>query len=106
MSVREILDIIWIPALTFIISVFYGIRLLVTKDPKVIRGGKDNRLLKDPIKYADGAGRILILFGIGSAIMAVLLLVNEYASMIECLLVIVAVIVLWKKLDNKYGVMD
>ena len=104
MSVKEIIDIIWIPALTFIISLFCGIRLLVTKDPKVVRGGKDNRLLKDPVKYAEAAGKVLLLFAAGSALMAVLMLVNEMASMIECLVVIVAVIVLWKRLDDKYGV--
>lgn len=76
------LEIMGIPLLMALVSAYYGIRLILSKDVTLIRG-KSALPVKNPEKYAVLSGYILIIFALLSALMGFLLLVNLYAALIE-----------------------
>lgn len=98
----RILDIAGIPLLIFAVSVFYAIKLWVTKDATSIRG-KNNGKLKDEEGYAKAAAKLLLFFAAGTLVASVLLFFHLYAAVGVMLVSMIILGILWKKMNDKYG---
>lgn len=102
MTVEKIIELAGIPVLLFVVCMYYGIRLIVTKDATVIRG-RNESALKDEKAYAVSAGKIILLFGAATLGMAVLLLININLAVAEIIIGTTIMGILWKSMNDKYG---
>ena len=81
---------------------YYAFRVLVQKDMKALYG-KTKRKYKDEEKYRVGAGRLFILLAGFSAAMGVVGLFSRTASLLVILTGVVIFMILWKRMDDRYG---
>lgn len=102
MSIEFFLEQAGIPLLIFAVCVYYGVRLLVFHDVKVIRG-KDKPPVKDEAAYAEEGGKLVLFLAAATLGMAVLTFVNVYAALAEIVVCVVIMVVLWKRMNDKYG---
>ena len=102
MTLENILNQAGIPLLLFAICMFYGIRMLVTKDASAIRG-KNKGPAKDEAAYAKAGGLLILFYGAATLVMAGLLFVNVYAAVAEIVICTVIMGVLWKRMNDRYG---
>lgn len=98
-----IIELAGIPLLMFILCMFYGIRMIILQDASAIRG-KNNSPLKNEKEYAKRGGILIVALGVASLLMAILLMINIYAGVIEIVICAVVIGILWKKMNDKYGV--
>lgn len=92
-----------IPILMFVVLAYYAFRLLVLHDIQAIRGKNDHKKLKDQEQYAKAAGELMIFLAVGSLVMIAVMYVNVTASVVVVCIWIVIFMILWKKMDDKYG---
>lgn len=97
-----ILEQISIQLLICVLCLYYGIRMMITKDASMILG-KERKKLKNEEEYSKAAGKLIVLFGIASLIMGGLCLVNVYVACIFIIVAVVLIGVLWKNVNKKYG---
>ncbi len=101
MELGYILEQAGIPLLLFVICMYYGIRLWVTKDASLIRP-KGQELPKNEAAYAQAGGILLIYYALATLVMAILLFVNLYAAVAEIIVCTILLGVFWKRMDSKY----
>lgn len=102
MSLGYIIEQAGIPLLLFVVCIYYGIRLIISQDPSLIRS-KDKEPVKDEKSYARESGKLLLFFAGATLIMAVLIFVNLYVALGEIVACTLILGVLWKRMNNKYG---
>lgn len=102
MSMNVIFEQAGIPLLIFIVCVYYGLRLIILHDVGAIRG-KDKPPVRDEVKYAVGAGKLILFLGAATLGMAVLIFVNVYAALAEFAVCLLIMGILWKRMEEKYG---
>ncbi|MCM1088215.1 MAG: hypothetical protein NC419_08665 [Muribaculaceae bacterium] len=102
MSIGAFLEQAGIPLLLFVICMYYGLRLIIVQDISMIRS-KDKEPVKDEKAYAREGGKLILFFGAGTFLMAVLIFVNVYAAVGEIIVCTLVMGVLWKRMNNKYG---
>lgn len=103
MNLKEIMDLSWVSILCFALCLGYGVKLLITKDPLVIRGKKDNKVLKDPEKYAVRGGQLLLFLAGGSLVMTIVLLFDFLIAVIIGVICLLVFSVFWKRMNDLYG---
>ena len=101
MDTNTIMEQSGIPLLLFVICMYYAWRLLALKDVDSIRG-KGKPPVKDPEKYAAGAGKLIIFFGLSTLLMAGLVLVNVQLALAEIVICTLILGVLWKRMNDRY----
>jgi hypothetical protein len=91
-----------IEILAFLVCMFFGIRLIVTRDVKIIK--KDNpESIKHPREYTFYAGLIIIFLGVSAIAMGIVSFFDQIAALI---LIVVAVVIMgfmWKFVHEKYA---
>ncbi|MCM1143561.1 MAG: hypothetical protein NC318_09930 [Blautia sp.] len=102
MSIGAFLEQAGIPLLLFAICMYYGLRLIIVQDISMIRS-KDKEPVKDEKAYAREGGKLILFFGAGTFLMAVLIFVNVYAAVGEIIVCTLVMGVLWKRMNDKYG---
>ena len=102
MTLEYIFNQSGIPLLFGLACIFYGIYLLIVQDASGI-SGKYKGPLKNEKEYARSGGRLILFFGIGTLVMAILLLINVYAAVGEIITCTLILGILWKKMSDKYG---
>ena len=102
MTLEYILNQAGIQLLFFVVFMFYGIRFLVVKDSSCIKG-KNMGPLKNEKEFAKTGGKLILFFGVGTLLMAVLIFVNIYAAVAEIIICTMIMGVLWKRMNDKYG---
>lgn len=102
MALEKFMEVAGIPALLFAVCMYYGIRLIITKDATAIRG-RNQKALKDEKTYAVMAGRLILFFGAATLIMGVLLFVDTIIAVAEIVVSTTVMGILWKRMNDKYG---
>ncbi len=102
MNLGYVIEQAGIPLLLFVICMYYGIRLLISKDSSLIRS-KEKGPLKDEKAYAEESGKLLLFFAGATLVMAVLIFVDLYAALGEIIVCTLIMGILWKRMNNKYG---
>ena len=102
MTVSEIINHAGIELLIFAVCVFFGLRLVITKDVRIIKKEHPEEI-RDPGKYASYAGWIILFLGVIALVMAVISFFNVIAAVIWAVAAIIVMGILWKILYEKYG---
>ena len=102
MTLDYILNQAGLPLLLFVICMVYGIRLLIVQDASGIKG-KNKGPLKDEKRYAKAGGCLILFFGAGTLLMAILSFFSAYAALAEIITCTLILGVFWKKMSDKYG---
>ena len=103
MSLGVIFEQAGIPLLLFALCMYYGIRMIIMEDASLIRG-KNKEPLKDEKTYAKEAGKLMLFYGGATFVMAILVFVNLYVAVAEIIVCTVILGILWKRMNDKYGV--
>lgn len=82
-------------------SLIYALKLLVKKDATVLRQ-QNGKPLRDEAGYCKAMGILMLAFTFTTAVMAVLLMVNYLAALIEGIVTMAAACVLWLRINRAY----
>lgn len=82
-------------------SFLYALRLLVKKDATVLRQ-QNGKPLRDKEGYCRAMGALMLAFTVTTAVMAVLLMVNYTAALIEGIITMAAACVLWLRINRAF----
>lgn len=92
-----------IPILIVGVSMYFYYRVAIRKEIQMVRG-RDKKPLnpEKTAEYASKAGKLLIIFALGAAVMGVLTIFSPTAALLEVVAVTAMEAVLWKKLNERY----
>lgn len=102
MTLSAVMEQAGIPLIVFAVCIYFGIKLLLFKDINSIRS-KNKPPVKDEEMYIKWGGILILLFGVGALGMALLLMVNITAAVIEIIAVTLLFGIMWKIMCDKCG---
>lgn len=91
-----------IPILISIVCMYYGVRLMITKDSSLIRG-KNQGKPKNEEAYCREAGKLILFFGAATLGMGILIFWNPYIALGEIIICVLIMGILWHRMNLKYG---
>ena len=103
MSINEIVENSWIPILFFAITLGYGIKIIVTKDPVIIKKELGDKVLKDSERYCTNAAYLMFGMSGASILMIVISYFTPVLATIFFMTVFFLIAFLWKKNENING---
>ena len=102
MDIQTIVNQMGIEILAFLVCMFFGIRLIITRDVKIIK--KENpESIKHPKEYTFYAGLIIIFLGISAIAMGIISFFNQVAALIVIVVAVVIMGFMWKVVHEKYA---
>ena len=102
MDIQTIVNQMGIEILAFAVCMFFGIRLIITRDVKILK--KENpESIKHPNEYTFYAGLIIIFLGVSAIAMGIVSFFNEVAALVVIVAAVVAMGIMWKFMYEKYG---
>ncbi|WP_026651971.1 hypothetical protein [Butyrivibrio proteoclasticus] len=102
MTFSAVMEQIGIELLVFAVCLFFGLRLIITKDIKIIKKD-DPDSIKHPEEYAKYAGFIILFLGVATLIMAALSFISPLAAMIEIIAAVIAMGIMWKFMHERFS---
>ena len=102
MDIQTIVNQMGIEILAFAVCMFFGLRLIITKDVKIIK--KDNpESIKHPNEYTFYAGLIIIFLGVSAIAMGIVSFFNPKAALIVIVVAVIIMGFMWKFVHEKYA---
>jgi len=102
MDIQTIVNQMGIEILAFLVCMFFGIRLIITRDVKIIK--KENpESIKHPKEYTFYAGLIIIFLGVSAIAMGIISFFNQIAALIVIVVAVVIMGFMWKVVHEKYA---
>ena len=102
MDIQTIVNQMGIEILAFAVCMFFGIRLIRTRDVKILK--KENpESIKHPNEYTFFAGLIIIFLGISAIVMGIVSFFNQIAALIVIVAAVVIMGFMWKIVYEKYA---
>lgn len=102
MDIQTIVNQMGIEILAFAVCMFFGIRLIITRDVKILK--KENpESIKHPNEYTFFAGLIIIFLGISAIVMGIVSFFNQIAALIVIVAAVVIMGFMWKIVYEKYA---
>ena len=102
MDLQTIVNQMGIEILAFAVCMFFGIRLIITRDVKILK--KENpESIKHPNEYTFYAGLIIIFLGISAIAMGIVSFFNQIAALIVIVAAVVIMGFMWKIVYEKYA---
>ena len=102
MDIQTIVNQMGIEILAFAVCMFFGIRLIITRDVKILK--KENpESIKHPNEYTFYAGLIIIFLGISAIAMGIVSFFNQIAALIVIVAAVVIMGFMWKFVHEKYA---
>ena len=102
MDIQTIVNQMGIEILAFAVCMFFGIRLIITRDVKILK--KENpESIKHPNEYTFYAGLIIIFLGISAIAMGIVSFFNQIAALIVIVAAVVIMGFMWKIGYEKYA---
>ena len=102
MDIQTIVNQMGIEILAFAVCMFFGIRLIVTRDVKIIK--KDNpESIKHPREYTFYAGLIIIFLGVSAIAMGIVSFFDQIAALVVIVVAVVIMGIMWKFVHEKYA---
>lgn len=99
----EIFDVVGIPLLVFAVCIYYGVRLLVTKNSSFLRGPQ-SKGPKDELGYSKSAAIMIFCFGIVTLGMGALMFLNAKLGIAGIVIATIIFGACWKRLNDKHGI--
>ena len=102
MSIQEIINHMGIELLVFAVCMFFGIRLIITRDPKILK--KENpESIKHPKEYTLYGGLIILFLGLSAIVMGIVSFFNPTAGMVIIVAAVVIMSIMWKVIYDKFA---
>lgn len=102
MNIQTIVNQMGIEILAFLVCMFFGIRLIITRDVKILK--KENpESIKHPKEYTFYAGLIIIFLGVSAIAMGIISFFNQIAALIVIVVAVVIMGFMWKVVHEKYA---
>ena len=102
MDIQTIVNQMGIEILAFAVCMFFGIRLIITRDVKILK--KENpESIKHPNEYTFFAGLIIIFLGVAAIVMGIVSFFNQIAALIVIVAAVVIMGFMWKIVYEKYA---
>ncbi|WP_034443437.1 hypothetical protein [Butyrivibrio sp. AE2032] len=102
MNFQEIINQMGIEILVFAVCMFFGIRLIITRDPKILKK-EDPDSIKHPREYTLYGGLIILFLGLAAIVMGVVSFFNATAAVVIIVAAVVIMSVMWKIIYDKFA---
>ncbi len=102
MSFQDIINQMGIELLVFAVCLFFGIRLIITRDVTIIKKEKTEEI-KHPKEYTLYAGLIILFLGASALVMGIISFFNPVAAVVEIICSVVLMALMWKFIYEKYA---
>ena len=102
MTFQDIINQMGIEILVFLVCMYFGVRLIITRDVSIIKK-EEPESIKHPKEYTLYAGLLLLFLGIAALVMGV---VSFFDPVIAVVIIVIAVVVMgimWKFMHEKYA---
>ncbi len=102
MTFQELVNQMGIEMLVFAVCLFFGLRLIITRDVSIIK--KENpEEIKHPKEYTLYAGIILLFLGVAALVMGVVSFFNPIAAFVIIIVAVIAMGIAWKFMHERYS---
>ncbi len=102
MTIQDIINQMGIELLVFAVCLFFGIRLIITRDVTIIKKEKPEEI-KHPKEYTLYAGMIILFLGASALVMGIISFFNPVAAVVEIICSVVLMALMWKFIYEKYA---
>ena len=102
-SIMGVSDLVWIGGIAFVACLAFGLYMVITKKPGIVRGIRASSDYKDSEQYAVKGGRLILFLAGGCLVMVILSFFNTLVSNIFGLVAFFIFAYFWKKMSDKYG---
>ncbi len=102
MSFQEIINQMGIEILVFFVCLFFGIRLIITRDVSIIKK-EDPQSIRHPREYTLYAGLILLFLGAAALVMGIVSFFDPVAAFVIIIVAVIAMGIMWKFMHEKYA---
>ena len=102
MNFQEIINQMGIELLVFAICMYFGIRLIITRDPKILKKD-DPESIKHPREYTLYGGLIILFLGLSAIAMGIVSFFNPTAAVVLIVIAVVIMAIGWKIIYEKYA---
>lgn len=102
MTFQDIINRMGIELLVFAVCLYFGAKLIITRDPKILNKEKPESI-KHPKEYTFYAGLIILFLGIAAIAMGIISFFNPVAGVVEIIASVVLMSLMWKFIYEKYA---
>ena len=102
MNLQEIINQMGIELLVFAVCLFFGIRLIITRDVTIIKKEHPEEI-SHPKEYTLYTGLIILFLGGSALAMGIISFFNPVAAMIEIIGSVILMSLMWKFIYDKYA---
>ena len=102
MTIQDIINQMGIELLVFAVCLFFGIRLIITRDVSILKK-EDPESIKHPREYTFFAGLILLFLGLAALVMGIVSFFSPVAAFVVIIVAVTAMGIMWKIMHEKYA---
>lgn len=102
MNFQEIINQMGIELLVFVVCMYFGTRLIVTRDPKILKKD-DPDSIKHPREYTLYGGLIILFLGAAAVAMGIVSFFNPTAAVVVIVVAVVIMSIMWKIIYDKFA---
>lgn len=102
MTFETIINQMGIELLLFAACMFFGIRLIITRDVHILSKKEDPANIKHPREYTLYAGLVIIFLGVAAIIMGIISFFNPKIALAFIVIAVVAMGIAWKFIYEKF----
>ncbi|MBQ7615842.1 MAG: hypothetical protein IJU77_12415 [Butyrivibrio sp.] len=102
MSFQDIINQMGIEMLVFAVCMFFGLRLIITRDVSIIKK-EDPESIRHPKEYTLYAGILLLFMGVAALVMGIVSFFNPIAAVIVIVISVLIMGIAWKFMHEKYA---
>ena len=103
MKILGFSDLFWISLIAFALCLAFGLYMVITKKPGMVRSINDNGKYKDSKQYAERGGKLILALAPVCLLMLVVSFYNELISVLIGLAGMCVFGVFWKKMNDRFG---
>ena len=103
MEILGFSDLTWISAIAIVLCFAFGLYMVITKKPGMVRSIHDTAKYKDPEQYAVKGGKLILAYG---GVCIIMLITSFFSDMVSTIVGFLGVMVFaffWKKMSDEYG---
>ena len=102
MTFTDIVNQMGIELLVFAVCLFFGMRLIITRDVSIIK--KENpESIKHPKEYTLYAGILLLFLGAAALVMGIVSFFNPVAAFVIIIVAVLVMGILWKFMHERFA---
>ena len=102
MSFQEIIDQMGIELLVFAACLYFGLKLIITRDVKILKR-ENPESIKHPREYTLYGGILILFLGVAALIMGIVSFFNAIAAFIVIVVAFIIMSIIWKFMHEKYA---